>query len=160
MTASIAQCSQRRHSLVGVSRQSHRPDSEHATVSKPAEQRPGSGRWSRPQSEQLAPGDTAFWGWSWEAGFSSVSASPGVWSPLAGCVASRLPDRPRNVHLDCALRPSSPHVWEAGRGLANVPPRADGMRSERHGEPGSGSSPHLVQSTIAPRARLPHSVDP
>lgn len=52
MTASIAQCSQRRHSLVGVWRHSQRPDSEQATVSRPAEQRPGSGRWRRPHSEQ------------------------------------------------------------------------------------------------------------
>jgi hypothetical protein len=85
-------------------------------------------RCSRPQSEQLALRNTAFWGWSWEAGFSSVSASPGVWSPLAGCAAFRLPDRPRNVHLDCALRPSSSHVWKAGRGPATVPPAGDGMR--------------------------------
>jgi hypothetical protein len=35
-----------------VSRQSHRPDSEQATVSRPAEHRPGSGRWRRPQSER------------------------------------------------------------------------------------------------------------
>jgi len=38
MDASIAH---RSHSLVGVSRQSHRPDSQQATVSRPAEQRPG-----------------------------------------------------------------------------------------------------------------------
>jgi hypothetical protein len=38
MTASIAQCSRRRHSLSGSSRQSHRPVSEQATVSRPAEQ--------------------------------------------------------------------------------------------------------------------------
>ena len=37
-----------RHSPPG-SRQSQRPDSEQATVSRPAEQRPGSGRWRRPQ---------------------------------------------------------------------------------------------------------------
>jgi hypothetical protein len=51
ITASIAQWSHVRHSPPG-SRQSQRPVPEHATVSRPAEQRPGSGRWSRPQSEQ------------------------------------------------------------------------------------------------------------
>jgi GNAT superfamily N-acetyltransferase len=40
------------HSLVGVSRQSQRPDSEQGQVSWPAEQRPGSGRWKQWQSEQ------------------------------------------------------------------------------------------------------------
>jgi hypothetical protein len=39
ITASIAQCSQRRHSPHG-SRQSHRPVSEQATVSRLAEQQP------------------------------------------------------------------------------------------------------------------------
>jgi hypothetical protein len=34
--------------LAGVSRHSQRPVSEQATVSRPAEQRPGSGRWRRP----------------------------------------------------------------------------------------------------------------
>jgi hypothetical protein len=34
--------------------QSQRPLSEQATVSRPAEHRPGSGRWSRPQREHLA----------------------------------------------------------------------------------------------------------
>ena len=33
---------------------SHRPGSEQATVSRPAEHRPGSGRWSRPQREVSA----------------------------------------------------------------------------------------------------------
>ena len=51
MTASIAQCSHRCHSLSGLSRQSQRPDSEQGQVSRPAEQRPGRGQWSRPQSE-------------------------------------------------------------------------------------------------------------
>lgn len=53
MTASMAQWSQRRHSLVGVSRQSHRPDSEQGHVSWQAEHRPGSGWWRRPHSEHL-----------------------------------------------------------------------------------------------------------
>ena len=52
ITASIAQCWQRRHSLVRG--QSQRPVSEQATVSRPAEQRPGSGRWWRPQSRAAA----------------------------------------------------------------------------------------------------------
>jgi hypothetical protein len=38
----MAQCSHRRRWLAGVSRQSQRPDSEQATVSRPAEQRLGS----------------------------------------------------------------------------------------------------------------------
>jgi hypothetical protein len=47
MKVSIAQRSQRRHSPVGMTRQSQRPDSEQATVSRPAEPRPASGRWRR-----------------------------------------------------------------------------------------------------------------
>jgi hypothetical protein len=137
--ARVGRC-RRRHLLEGV-RHSPQRDFDHL---RRAQARP--------------PANTTIRRWKTESGFLSLVTHPTLEPCGAGatCLASQI--RLRTVHLDCAQNRRLP--TSGRRDTASLPYRAAGTAcpSERYGEPGSGSSPHLVQSTIAPRARLPHAV--